>query len=241
MARIWMTNRHGFHPASSDLSGSVVGRSHPPYDSLNLGLKVGDDLNAVQSNRKDVAAACGLDEIIFMDQVHSALMLDGSNGGEQVCDGIFLRRESVLAKGKGLAVQVADCVPMVITHSDVNAAVHIGREGLLKGMTESAIVTLAKSIDLRGAKAWLGPSICGNCYQVSAELFSECETKYPASVHSRFNRQVDVAKGVISILDSKGVEWGWFGGVRECVSCEPEYYSYRRDGVTGRQAMIVAW
>lgn len=236
-----MTTRHGLHPASSTFHHAPVGESLTPYDSLNLGLKVGDEVGVVLANRRAVMASCGLDEILFMDQVHSALMLDGSDGGERVCDGIFLRREAPLASLTGLAVQVADCVPLVITHLEAIAAVHIGREGLVKGMTESAIETLMKWIDISEAKAWIGPSICGDCYQVSPELFRDCAQKFPATVHSETHRQVDVAQGVISIVESKQLEWEYFGGERECVSCDSQYYSYRRDGVTGRQAMIVAW
>lgn len=236
-----MTNRNGFHPDSSEVIGTCQGASLAPYDSLNLGLKVGDTPDLVQANRRSVALLCGLEEILFMDQVHSARFLDGRYGGEQVCDGIFLRRESLKSERTGLAVQVADCVPMVIEHPTIIAAVHIGREGLVKGMTESAIDTLAKEIDLGEAKAWLGPSICGSCYPVSEEMFAECEARYPLTVHSRAKREIDVAGGVISILNARGVQWDWFAGKRECVSCDSSYFSYRRDRVTGRQAMIVAW
>lgn len=241
MARIWMTHRHGFHPASSAHQMLSPGRSVAPYDSLNLGLKVGDDRDAVLANRSGLASACGLDRIIFMDQIHSAVMLEANDGGEQLCDGIFLLRGREESERIGLAVQVADCVPLLLTHPDFIAAVHIGREGLVKGMTESAIGRLEAFMDLKSAEAWIGPSICGDCYQVSEELLKECGSAYPKCVHSISDRKIDVAQGVISVLESKEIQWSWFGGERECVSCDASYFSYRRDGVTGRQAMIVAW
>lgn len=241
MARIWMTRRHDFHPASAEFRFSPVGKSVAPFDSLNLRLKVGDQSDLVLENRTSVAQACEMDELVFMDQIHSATIREATLGSDEACDGIFLERASLPQRRIGLAVQVADCVPLVITHTDAIAAIHIGREGLLKGMTESGIEAMAGIVDPRETIAIIGPSICGSCYQVSEELLTQCADKYPESIFSMKERKVDVAAGVISILKSHGIRWQWFSHQRECVSCNPQYFSYRRDGVTGRQAMIVGW
>lgn len=239
-----MSHRHGLHPDSSkpsklDLDGLPSAESSP-YGRLNLGLKVGDDRDQVLINRKALARACGLDSIIFMDQVHSNLMMEAGEGSESSCDGIFLefdtRRGSV-----GLGVQVADCVPLVLTHPEVIAAVHIGREGLVKGMTEAAIARLSSLVDLSEVEAVIGPSICGGCYPLSEEFFKECASSHPASIFDPLEYKVDVAAGVTAILEASGIGWRWFSSYRECVSCDPTYFSYRRDGVTGRQAMVVSW
>lgn len=243
MARIWSTNRCGFHSASAPFRGSRgFGSSLPPYDRLNLGLKVGDDPERVACNRADLTEACDLDEILFMDQIHSAVMTRGTEGSDgSTCDGIYLRRDGWNGR-TGLAVQVADCVPLILISEGIIAAVHVGREGLLNGMTESALSALrAEGVSLKDVKAVIGPSICGDCYPLSLELFQACEERYPATVFNVDERKIDVAAGVISVLESEGVTWGWFGEVRECVSCDPDYFSYRRERTTGRQAMVVAW
>ena len=243
MARIWVTNRFGLHPASLGTSPgteSSFGESLPPYDRLNLGLKVGDDPERVSANRVALAHACGLDEVIFMDQIHSNLMLDARDGAESKCDGIYLAKSS-MGDRMGLGVQVADCVPLVLTHSKVIAAVHIGREGLVKGMTEVAIEKVATMADLDQLEAVIGPSICGDCYPLSREIFQECADRYPNSVFDESEFKVDVASAVASILESKGIAWHYSAGERECVSCDRKYFSYRREKVTGRQAMIVSW
>lgn len=243
MARIWLTNRFGFHSASSLQHGAdLQGSSLAPYDRLNLGLKVGDDPKRVLRNRVELTDACDLDEILFMDQVHSALMIRGVTGSDgSTCDGIYLRRDGGNVR-TGLAVQVADCVPLILTSVELIAAVHVGREGLLKGMTEAALNAFeSEGMTLTDVKAVIGPSICGHCYPLSVELFQACEQRYPATGFSVEERKIDVAAGVISILEEKGVRWRWFGDERECVSCDPDYFSYRRDRTTGRQAMVVAW
>lgn len=251
MARIWCTKRVGFHPASALFKGPQrLGRSRPPYDSFNLGAKVGDDLDDVIANRMALTTACQLGEIRFMDQIHSALMVESkvqasqasqrSQGSDESCDGIFLRREPSNEE-VGLAVQVADCVPLLLHGDDVIAAVHVGREGLVKGMTESALEALARHVDLSHLTAVIGPSICGDCYPLSQEIFHSVTERYPKSNFNEQEKKVDVAAGVISILEGRGIRWNWFGGSRECVSCDDSFYSYRRDRITGRQAMVISW
>lgn len=242
MARIWCTNRSGFHPASAAFQGPrELGISSQPYDALNLGLKVGDDRDHVMANRSALTAACELEEIRFMDQIHSDRMVEGEVDGEEAsCDGIFIRRDSWNDR-VGLAVQVADCVPLILTSEDVIAAVHVGREGLVKGMTESALAALSAEVDLARLSAVIGPSICGDCYPLSEEVFRVAAEIYPKSIFNEVEHKIDVAAGVISILESREIGWNWFGGARECVSCDDAYYSYRRNRVTGRQAMVVTW
>jgi len=242
MARIWCTNRSGFHPASAAFQGPrQFGSSSPPFDALNLGLKVGDDRDHVMANRSALSAACELAEIRFMDQIHSDRMVEGEvDGSAESCDGIFIRRDSWNDR-VGLAVQAADCVPLVLSSENVIAAVHVGRVGLVKGMTESALAALSAEVDLARLSATIGPSICGECYPLSEETYLAAAERYPKSIFSEMEQKIDVAAGVISILESREIEWSWFGGARECVSCDGDYYSYRRDRVTGRQAMVVAW
>jgi len=246
MAWIWCTKRSGLHVASSNFQGPrEFGISLPPYQSLNLGSKVGDEIDRVMANRRELSKACQLDEIRFMDQIHSAIMVEGMVEGmvenpDDSCDGIFLRREKWNER-VGIAVQMADCVPLILHGENLISAVHVGREGLVRGMTESALEALSALTSVDRISAVIGPSICGDCYPLSEETYLAAAERYPKSVFSKSERKIDVAAGVISILESRNVTWSWFGGIRECVSCDDSYYSYRRDRVTGRQAMVVAW
>lgn len=242
MARIWCTNRTGFHPASARFRAlGEVGNSLHPYQSFNLGTKVGDDIERVMLNRTALASSCELSEIRFMDQIHSDLMIE-CEADETVgsCDGIFIRRDSWNDQ-VGLAVQVADCVPLILAGEEIIAAVHVGREGLVRGMTESALVALSSTTDLTRLSAIIGPSICGDCYPLSEETYLAVAARYPRAIFKESEQKVDVAAGVISILEDHRIPWSWFAGTRECVSCDDSYYSYRRDRVTGRQAMVVSW
>lgn len=267
MARIWFTHRFGFHPGSALWLESEVGESEPPYDRLNLGLKVGDHRDRVLANRELVRNAIGLTDIRYMDQIHSSRMVeidsslltpemkddveDQARQDIEKCDGIFLlRNDPSKDEGSvampGIAVQVADCVPLIIVGESLIAAVHIGRDGLMAGMTESALDAISVHSAMSAVRGVIGPSICGDCYPNAPEVFDVVTSRYPETRWSVEERKLDVAAGVISVLESRGVAWTWFGGGRECVSCDDQYFSYRRatrsgNSNTGRQAMIVAW
>lgn len=231
------------HRESGD---EVFGLSEGPFQSLNLGLKVGDQAEVVQSNRKELAAVIGLSRLRFMDQIHSSIceVVTDPSMAEKSVDGMVMARErqsNEMAESVGLVVQVADCVPLILESENAIGAVHVGREGLIKGMTESAISKMREASDHDKISATIGPSICGNCYPLSAELYHACTVKYPASNFDESSFKVDVAAAVRSILENEEISCTWFAGQRECVSCDSDYFSYRRDGITGRQAMVVAF
>ena len=238
MARVWMTNRSGLHSHSG---GEILGGSEGPYRSLNLGSKVGDKKSTVESNRVELAQVLGLKKIRFMDQVHSALseLVTDANAPESSVDAIILKR-SEMSHSMAVAVQVADCVPVVVESEDAVMAIHIGREGLLKGITENSIEQFLDVTRGSQSRALVGPSICGRCYPLSGDLYRKVVESYPATKFDEQENKVDVASGVISVLEQKGLTWEWFGGERECVSCDENYFSYRREVTTGRQAMVIA-
>lgn len=247
-----MTDRSGLHQASgeSDHSRSSrrsMGRSQGPFRSLNLGVKVGDDAFDVEGNRQELAEALGLRRIRFMDQIHSALceVVSDLDLPESSVDATIMERRmdasNENAQYVGLAVQVADCVPVILSNEKAIMAVHIGREGLIKGMTEVAVDKFVELATKAGLVATIGPSICGRCYPLSREIFDSVIHRYPAANFDADSHRADVAAGVISVLEKYELRWEWFNGERECVCCNPAYFSYRRDGKTGRQAMVVAF
>lgn len=242
-----MTNRYGLHQDSGNLR---FGSSSTPFDSLNLGLRVGDLSEVVDRNRRDLEDALSVDHIYFMDQVHGCEfeVIEDTKSvllNERQVDALILKAEG--GGNLAIAVQVADCTPLALVSSESIAVVHVGRKGLVQGIVEKVIGAhfsqgVSQGVSQgEGVRAVIGPSICSTCYPLSAELYREIVSRYPKASGSADRYEIDVAAGVTSILDAMGITWEWFGGKRECVSCDPNYYSYRRDGKTGRQALVLAW
>ncbi len=141
------------------------GVSEGPYESLNLGGHVGDDVERVRENRRRVARAANVDELVIMRQVHGRNVLDvTSAGGDFEGDGLFSSSNEL-----ALAVLVADCVPVLIVdaHSNDFAVVHAGWRGLHAGVLSSAV---ARFNDASSLFAFLGPAISRERYQVGPEV-----------------------------------------------------------------------
>jgi YfiH family protein len=246
MARIWLSNRFGLH--SSSASGASVefehyGFSQGPYRSLNLGMRVGDDPGVVKRNREQLKSLLEVEELRFMDQVHGCdieLVKNFSEPERQV-DALFLKRSDSASSASALAVQVADCIPVIFHSKDLIGAIHIGRMGLFLGITEIAAAFALGEVSLEELEVSIGPSICGDCYQVSADIYQQITAKYPAAGFRESENKIDIAAALTEIFEGLNISWSWFSGERICVSCTREYFSYRRDKVTGRQAMIVSW
>jgi polyphenol oxidase len=164
-----VTTRHG-------------GASAAPYDSLNLGLHVGDDPGTVVRNRTRAAAAFGvaLDALVFAHQVHgSGAVLVGPDdrGRGTLSEGDAVPDADVLvtvSRGVTLAILVADCVPLALVDpaAGVLAAVHAGWRGTAAGAVGRAIRTMRDcGADVGRVRAFLGPAVHPDRYQVSEEVF----------------------------------------------------------------------
>lgn len=210
------------------------------YESFNLAQHVGDDPERVAANRARLAKTLGLteDRVFYMDQVHGceiALIERSKPFSNTPKVDALITQES----GTALVVLVADCIPLLIRSPFAIAAVHVGRAGLVAGIVEATIAKL----QLLGAKlteitAVIGPSICGNCYEVSAEIYLDVIARYPATATPRKLNYLDLPVGVISILDSFEIE---YSRENSCTAHGENLFSYRREGVTGRQAGVIAW
>ena len=225
MARRLFTNRLG-------------GVSKPPFESFNFALHVGDDAIAVAENRSRLAALIGVspEKIFYMNQVHGrdvAIIDEGSDpSATPSVDALFTE-----VPGLALVTLIADCVPVLLYSEGAVAAVHIGRKGLVAGVLDSALEHFHRNeIPYSAIFAELGPSICGDCYAVDIESYHEVVESHPAAATSEAQRCVDVAAGIRAQLKRYGIG---FKQSPLCVMHDPGYFSYRRDGVTGRQAGVV--
>ena len=215
------------------------GASRPPYASFNLGLHVGDDPAAVRANRSRLARATGLrsDRLVWMQQVHGSAVaaVDGPRA-EPVpeTDGLV-----TTAAGLALVVLVADCVPVLIASPAAVAAVHAGRAGAAAGVVPAAVGALVGvGADLGAADALLGPAICGACYEVPVAMRDEVEAALPGSATTtrRGTPGLDLRAGLARQLTGLGVARVVIDS--RCTAEDPELFSHRRDGTTGRQAAL---
>jgi polyphenol oxidase len=237
--RYRFTDRNGVVPRGQPGNG---GRSKPPYQSMNLGVAVGDDPADVAANRAWLAAECDLDlGIVWMRQVHGTAVRYADAGWPEAdpepCDAVFTD-----VRGLGLGVLVADCLPILIadSQSGLAGAAHAGREGMAAGVVGALVDAMTAAGASPGRmQALIGPAICGGCYEVPEAMRASVSAAVPeASCLTRAGTAgLDIAAGVRAQLAAAGV-----GSVRSdgrCTFESAELYSYRRDGRTGRFAGLV--
>lgn len=204
------------------------GFSAPPYLSLNLGAHVGDDPSAVARNRARVDEMYG--PVAYMNQSHSDVVVEVNHATVVDADALITRTPVVV-----LAVQTADCIPLLLEGEGSVAAVHVGRRGLLNRITDKTLELMAEE----NVVAHIGPSICGRCYEVGQDIFDEVVAQFPLAASSTPNGTValDLAGALAAHLTLHGV-----AVIRDmrCTVEDPTLFSYRRDGITGRQAGLIS-
>lgn len=234
-ARVVFTTRY----APDTLTGSGGGAS-AGLNPYNLATHVGDDRDTVLRRRAHLENLVG-GEIAWMNQTHSTVVASARCGSTPDADGLLLLAERAggpLAAG----VLVADCVPLVLANSTgtVLAAVHAGRQGMLNGIVATAVEAMCAQ-GVQPAEIWavIGPAICGQCYEVSPELYTQAQRLEPASAcNTRWGTPgIDVPAGVQTQLRRLGVTQ--IQDLAICTYEEPDLFSYRREGQTGRLAGIV--
>lgn len=217
------------------------GRSRAPYESFNLGDRVGDDPAAVAANRKRLATELGLapDHVIWMEQVHgrTAAVVDGP-----VAEPLEAT-DAVIATRPGLAVAVltADCVPILLSDPEagVVAAVHAGRVGARVGVLPAALAAMREAgAQLDRVEVLLGPSVCGECYEVPADMQADVAKHLPGSASKtrKGTPGLDLRAGLWQQLAAAGV--AKIGVDPRCTVEDKTLFSHRRDGTTGRLAAI---
>ncbi|MET9109723.1 peptidoglycan editing factor PgeF [Streptomyces zhihengii] len=230
----------GAHFAFTDRWGGV---SAVPYEELNLGGAVGDDPDAVRTNRAVAARALGLDPelVVWMNQVHGrdVAVVDGPWGDAPVpsVDGVVTAR-----RGLALAVLTADCTPVLLADpvAGVAAAAHAGRPGTVAGIVPATVRAMtALGAEPERIIARTGPAVCGRCYEVPEQMRADVAEAEPAawSETSWGTPAVDVTAAVHAQLAALGVTDRRASGI--CTLESRDHYSYRRDRTTGRLAGYV--
>lgn len=222
------------------ITGRHGGFSSPPWDELNLGPLVGDDPASVARNRELVRTRVGADEIAWATLEHGATVARVSPGHEPpVADALFTD-----APGLGLAITAADCVPIALSAKGLVAVAHSGWRGLLTGVVPSTIRAMVDA-GAQNISAVIGPGICARCYPVDRgrrdELAAAVDGKVAAVACSPPEVEaawIDVAAGVRAELRASPYV-SEVVDVSTCTKESSDLYSFRRDGETGRHAMVV--
>ncbi len=212
------------------------GVSGAPYDTLNLGMHVGDSALAVERNRMRLNRLFP-SEPVWLEQVHGRMVADADHAGcLPVADACVARRGVCV-------VMTADCLPILLCDRDgtVVSAVHAGWRGLAAGVVEAAVA--AMDVKAESLMAWLGPAISQAAFEVGEDVRSAfvgsdagnesaflegLAGKYQADIYRLARRRLNLL-GITQI----------YGGDR-CTYGEPEhFFSYRRDGATGRMGTFI--
>jgi YfiH family protein len=226
-ARVAFTDRHG-------------GISAPPYDTANLGFATDDDPAAVAENRRLVSQVLGGDagdpqRWAWARQVHGGDVVEPTGPGS-AGDADALVTTST---GVPLLVLVADCAPVALVARDAVAAVHVGWRGLLAGVVPAAVEVMRRlgNGPVRGV---VGPCISAAHYEFGARELEQVARRVGPEVRSRTVTgapALDLRAGVRAALGDAGVDERT--DVDVCTYASADHFSHRRDGITGRQALIV--
>lgn len=142
--------------------------------------------------------------------------------------------------GIALLARAADCVPvLLVADSGLVGAVHAGREGVRRGVVSAAVERM-RAFGVAGVRGWIGPHICGRCYEVPAEMRAEVAAAVPASWSetSWGTSALDLGAGVRAQLEAAEVSVTEVGG---CTREDDRLHSHRRDGSAAGRLAGVVW
>lgn len=230
-------------PVRMVFTSRADGASSSPYDSFNLGDHVGDDPAAVAANRERLRRATGLEDIVWMEQLHTNTVTVVGAERRGVEEPVPATDAVVTTEKRlGLGVLVADCTPVLLV--DVSAGVigaaHAGRLGARNGIVRNTVDTMVE-LGARPAsiQVLMGPAASGRNYEVPEAMADDVEKHLPGSKTRTASGTwgVDVRAGLIRQLMEMGVTA--IESDPRCTIEDTDFFSYRREGVTGRQAGVI--
>ncbi len=185
----------------------------------------------VENDRAALRKLSSLPTIIFMKQVHGAqvLLVGSKSEQDQVCDGLVTTEKNL-----GLAVASADCLPILLHSDGVVGAAHAGRRGVVNGVISKTVEKM-RAAGAGEIVASIGPAICGNCYEVSPDMYEELRNSR-VGLDGGTNH-LDIAKSAKAELLDLKVEVFHY---EICTKENANYYSFRRDGTSLRQFGVIS-
>lgn len=213
------------------------GVSRAPYHSLNFGNHVGDDAMHVAQNRQLLGHYLP-SEPVWLNQVHGIHVVDAAIAScVPEADASYTTQKNVVC-----VTMTADCLPVLLcdTAGTVVAAVHAGWRSLCDGVIEATVRNMpAQPQDIM---AWLGPAIGPNAFKVGGEVRAQfiakdaqAESAFIAHGNKYLGNLYQIARQRLNKLGVRQID----GGDR-CTFSEPEhFFSFRRDGATGRMSTLI--
>ena len=218
------------------------GFSVGPWQGFNLGFHVGDDPGAVEANRQHLGALTGRrpEQLHWMEQVHGVHRAQAPFMAScPAADAAWTSH-----RGEACVVMTADCLPVLMCDDNASrvAVAHAGWRGLASGVLESAAAVFPEPASVL---AYLGPAIGPSAFEVGDEVRQVfIEKDMDAGVHFRpasalgeswFADLYGLARHRLEALGISRI----FGGCACTFSDEADFFSYRRDGTTGRMASLI--
>ena len=224
------------------------GSSQGPHASMNVGRAVQDDPQAVAANRARVSQALGT-PAIFMPQVHgtAVLLLRAEHG---LTDAEIPKADASVSTtpGLGVAIQVADCLPVLFAAPRAVAGAHAGWRGLAAGVLENTVAALCDEAHCRPADihAWMGACIGPEAFEVGAEVREAFAGVgggdeffvYRANAAGEPRWRADLAGLARRRLQGLGLAAISGGGC--CTFSDSRFFSYRRERFSGRMVAAIA-
>ena len=244
----WLTARWQ-HPGVASLTSTRAGGcSAAPWDSMNLGVAVGDDPAHVARNRALFQQALGAPSV-FMKQVHGTRVLRLTR--EHLSSPIE-EADACITTETGLActVQVADCMPVLLAAPGAVGAAHAGWRGLAGGVIEATVAELcaATGCNAHQIECWLGPCIGPSSFEVGADVLEGFGVDPAQADALRFKplragkwlaNLPQLARDRLAALGIDQVSGGSWCTVSDTVDGRSRFFSFRRDGITGRMAAAI--
>ncbi|RKQ36172.1 polyphenol oxidase family protein [Kocuria tytonis] len=227
---------------------SAAGIAFTDVTEGNLAAHTGDDPAAVARRRRAVETALGIGPVRYVRQVHGTTVQDVT--GTPAPASAPEADAAVSADGTPLGILTADCLPVVLVGRPgearngppVLAVAHAGRRGLLDGVLQRTL-GVVRGHGARDVTAWIGPAVCGRCYEVPPEMAEDAQRVLPgiAVTTSWGTTGLDLPGAARTLLEAQGV-----AVAPECADrrawCTLEHenlYSHRRDSTPGRLAGLV--
>jgi YfiH family protein len=194
------------------------------------------------AQREKLRASLSLGTLHFMRQTHSDRVIVVEEavveeavveeaGEELECDALITSSKSV-----GIAALAADCMPITFSAVGLVGVAHVGRVGLVNGIAQK-VVDQMREMGAAEIKAVIGPSICGDCYEVSPTMYEEVIALMPATATSRERRALDLQRGVTAQLHERGVA---VRNIGICTLESPAFFSFRGGDLQMRQAGLIS-
>ncbi|MDD5757591.1 MAG: peptidoglycan editing factor PgeF [Desulfobulbaceae bacterium] len=221
--------------------GRRAGVSGPPFASLNVSYGVGDDPCLVAENRRRLKERLGLTQLLSAQQVHDDRILSITKPGDGDCE--YAGYDALITNqpGLGLLIQQADCQAVVL-YDPVNrvvANVHSGWRGSVANIIAKTVERMRADFGADPAVMWaaISPSLGPCCAE-----FVHFQEELPREFHQDQVRPAHFDFWAISRrqLQEAGLSYELIHTTAVCTRCDPNYFSYRREGRTGRSATVIA-